>query len=128
MMKGETLEKIYVSDKIDNWSLIKTNSGYYSLRLGGFKKENEVSLENYSLLENNCNRKKIEAIFTDEEWVYIILDTNEVIASGYTKIDGKGNLKLGIKITEIKDYEEGFFQSNYMYSLLEGSDGWSMLI
>jgi hypothetical protein len=97
------------------------------MRLGGFKKENAINLENYRLLENNLTGRLIEDVFTDEEWVYIILDTNAVIVSGYTNIDENGTLNLGIKIAEKKDYEEGFFQAEYMHSLVLGSDGWSVM-
>ena len=129
IMKGEVIQDIYAANDNSEWTLVKTNRSLFSLRLGGFKKENNfVGLEGWTEVSFPYKNRKVEEIYTDEEWVYLLLEESGVIASGWTSIDLLGNMRQGVKFSNIDDYEPGFFESTYFSKLIQGPDGWSKII
>lgn len=128
-MKGEVVQSIYNANNNSEWTLVHTNRGLFSLRLGGFKKEmNFVGLENFTEVSFPYKNRRVEEIYTDEEWVYLLLEGGGVIASGWTSIDFLGNMRLGVKFSNISEYERGFFDSNHFSKLVQGPDEWSKII
>lgn len=125
-MRGEVIQNIFNPKNDEDWVLIETTQNLFSLRLGGFKKETNISqLENYDNLPFPYKNKKIKEVYTDEEWLYLLLEGGGVIASGWTDSNFSGDMRLGIKFSDIKEYEVGFFESDDMLKLKLGSDDWS---
>jgi hypothetical protein len=116
-MIGEIIKKIYQPQHEGEWFLVETYKNCYSLRLGGFKKVDRkcLNLDMFSTLEPaNHTNALVEAILSDEEWVYIILSNNYVIASGWTAIDNDGMPSLGVQFKNLNDYEDDFFDQDML--------------
>jgi hypothetical protein len=125
-VKGEIIQKIYNPEKDAEWVFVKTNYGLYSVRLGGFKREQSIdSLLNHKEVEFPYSGRVIEEIYSDEEWVYLILSGDGVIACGWIDVSFSGDMKLGVKFTDTSEYEPNFFQASFFSKLIEGDDGWS---
>ncbi len=123
-MKGEIIKNIYNPQGNEEWVLIETNKNIYSMRLGGFKIENDLNLNNYTSIDMPFKSDIINDIYTDEECVYLRLDSGNVIASGWVT-ELFGDMELGIKFTNVAEYEADFFESSFLFKLTIGSDGWS---
>ncbi|GAB2669369.1 hypothetical protein GCM10027036_23570 [Flavihumibacter cheonanensis] len=125
-MVGEVIQCVYKPKREDlDWILIKTTNDFYSMRLGGFKKEtNSISLIDYEEMEIPFKGGQVKEIYTDEEWVYLILNDGNIIVSGWTE-GGFGDMNLGIKFTSLSNYDDGYFQSPFLFKLIVGSDNWS---
>lgn len=125
-MIGDVIQCIYKPKDESGWVLIKTNKDFYSMRLGGFKKEADlVSVDNYDETEMPFEDGQIKEIYTDEEWVYLVLSDGNIVVSGWTEDEFGDEMNLGIKFTKLNDYDEGFFQSSLFYKLIIGDDNWS---
>lgn len=128
-MKGEAVLNIYKPENGSEWVLIETDKALYSLQLGGFKKEmNAEILNNHTELPFPYKGKFVQEIFTDEEWVYILLGEGGVIASGWVDVNFRGDLELGVIFNDITEYEPNFFQSALFSKLIVGADSWSKAI
>jgi hypothetical protein len=128
-MIGEKIANIYLPQSSDDWYLIGTERNLYSLRLGGFKKiaDSEVNLANYSKHDlNDYFDKTIEKVYSDDEWLYIILDTGQVIVSGWLSIDQDGNPSLGLSFKDLRDYEIDFFDGD-MSNIITDKNGDSII-
>jgi hypothetical protein len=127
-MIGEIIQYIYKPKDESGWFLIKTNQGFYSMRLGGFKKETGlVTLGNYEKIVMPYESGEVMDIYTDEEWVYLVLSNGNIVVSGWT--EGKfGDANLGIKFTKLNDYDDVFFQSKIFRRLTIGKDNWSQRV
>lgn len=128
-MKGEIIQNIYNPQSDEEWVLIETNKTLYSMRLGGFKVENNIHLCNsdshWEKITIPFNPTEIKNVYTDDEWVYLILDCGNIVAFGWVGIEIFGDMELGIKFTNITEYESDFFESSSLYKLTVDSDGWS---
>lgn len=124
-MIGDTIQCIYYPNNEADWILIRTDQGFYSMRLGGFRKETEFhSVANYEEDASPYRNSRVKEIYTDDEWVYLVLTDGNVIASGWTDLLGD-EMKLGIKFTNLDDYEADFFQLSIFRKLITGEDNWS---
>lgn len=125
-MREEIIECVFKPLKEDDWYLIKTDKGTYSLRLGGYKRE-DVPLQIFDYEEISCPYKgiKIKDIYSDDFWVFIILENGGVIASGETDISFSGETTLGVQFENIDDYDKGFFESEKLFYLTTSENGWS---
>ena len=126
MMREEIIECVFKPLKEDDWYLIKTDKGTYSLRLGGYKREDEP-LQIFDYEEISCPYKgvKIKDIYSDDFWVFIILENGGVIASGETDISFSGETTLGVQFENVDDYDKGFFESEELFYLTTSENGWS---
>lgn len=96
------------------------------MRLGGFRKDSDTAKnDNHEELELPFKNGRIQEIYSDGEWVYLILNDDRVIASGWTDVNFSGDLKLGVKFTKLLDYDLRFFESSSFSKLIVGSDNWS---
>ena len=129
-MTNEFIEKIYLPILDSEWVIVKTTSKYYSLRLGGFKHEDDIDgnklLQFYEQLDFSDEGSEIRAVYADDEWMYLVLEKEKVLVSGWVSIDSEGDLKLGLRIEDRSEYEPEFFDSEFLSKLKLGSDGWSL--
>lgn len=128
-MINEFIEEIYQPKDDSSWAVVKTNVAYYTLRLGGFKQEesfDKVVLDkSYEKVTAFSINPQIKKIFTDGEWLYMILDNHKVLVGGWIDITIQDELVLGVKIVDYSEYEDDFFDADYINSLKLGTDGWS---
>ena len=112
--------------KEDDWFLIKTNKETYTLRLGGYKRE-DIPPQIFDFEEMNCPFRglKVKDVYSDDFWVFIILENGGVIASGETDINFSGETTLGVQFENIDDYDKGFFESDELFYLTTSENGWS---
>ncbi len=129
-MRNENLKCIYIPKKNDDWVIIITEENVYTLRLGGFKLENDVNINNsnYKRIDfKNKGNTKITEIYTDEEWVYLVLANGQIIAHGWVNVNFFGEMELGVKIQDRSNYESDFFDNDDFDSIELGPDGWSKI-
>lgn len=125
-MIGEVIKNILSPKSNEEWVLIETDTSLFSLRLGGFKKEGHIQyLDKYVSMHLPFTNRKVKDIYTDDEWVYILLEGSWIIASGWTEVNLLGEMKLGVKFSDRKEYEDDFFDKSYLSKLVVGLDGWS---
>ena len=129
-MNKEKVLEIYKPINIKDWVKIKTNRSLFSLRLGGFKLEESDNIklsQEYKKVEfTSEGSTEVVKVFTDEEWLYIILANNIIIVSGWDQMDLLGEMRLGVRIDSISDYDEGFFEEDEdFFEIVMGHDGWS---
>lgn len=121
-MIGELIKTILIPKLEDEWVLIQTDRGLYSLRLGGFRKEPPLEdIDNYELLPCPYKNNKIESILSDDEWVYYITDQGGIIESGWTKINNIGEMELGVKFSSTEDYDSDYFSPENFFNLILNS-------
>lgn len=108
-MTGEIIINIYVPKK-EGWCIIEVDKANYSLRLGGYKVEEAVNSDLYEIIDLPFQYKRVEEIYSDDEWVYIIVESGYVISSGWVDVDQNGIPKLGLSVSELNDFEDGFFE------------------
>ena len=124
-MKGEIIQNIFNPEDSTKWILIKTNNGLYSMRMGGSKKENDDVISGVYKDIRFSKNVLIQEVYTDEEWVYLVLIDGQIIAHGWVEISFEGDMSLGLKFTNLSEYEPNFFQSSIFSKLITGYDGWS---
>lgn len=128
-MKEEIVEHIFSPLKEEDWILIKTNQGVYSLRFGGYKKENEIiQIFDYEELTFPYKGYKIKEVYSDDYWVFILLENEKIISFGEIDISFSGETKLGVQFESISDFDDGFFESGDLFTLTTGENGWSKRI
>ena len=114
-MLGEIIRNILMPTKTDEWVIIETYYNFYSLRLGGFKKAilKSTDLLSYkSVKEINYFDTKIVKIYGDDEWCYIILENDFVIATGCIDINQNGEISIGIYLKHLNNYESNYFKED----------------
>jgi hypothetical protein len=125
-MKNEILNHIYSPIQAGDWMLVKTNKGIYSLRLGGYRMEKEqVLVSAYEELYLPFKGFRIEKVYSDDYWMFILLENNSVISCGDVDISLAGEIKRGVEFEHVDNFDVGFFASEYLHQLVTGSDGWS---
>lgn len=128
-MIGEIIKTVLIPKNESDWVLIQTNNGFYSFRLGGFRFECQIdNVEKYKTLDCPYSNEPIKEVYTDDEWVYLLVGENGVIISGWINIDSDGEMNLGIKFSNRNEFEYDFFESEDLYQLTLNSDGWSKKI
>lgn len=130
MLNEAVVEVLVPKCNGNNWVILITNVACYSLRLGGFKKIDISSIDRlkYDFLEIPSAKNTVKDIFTDEEWLYIRLEDNNVIVSGWTLMGKDGELDLGIRFAGNREYDDHFFSSPDLYKVLVDSDGNSLIV
>lgn len=128
-MTGEIIKTILIPNNDDDWVLMKTNKNLYSFRLGGFKQEEPLDkIDNYDVLQCPFKNEQIKDVFTDDEYVYVLVGNDGLIVSGWTNISFSGEMNLGIKFSNIDEYGIDFFQIDELFRLSLDTDGWSKKI
>lgn len=123
-MKGEKILTILIPKLEDDWVLVQTDQALYSLRLGGFKRVKPIeSVDNYEIMPCPFKDRKIQNIYSDDEWVYYIVDGDGIIESGWTKVGLSGEMELGVKFSTLEDYGNKFFDSDDFFQLITDSNG-----
>ena len=123
-MKGEKVQTILIPKLEDDWVLIQTDKGLYSFRLGGFRCEESIdNINNYETLSCPYKGEEIQEVYTDDEWVYVLVGEGGIIASGWTNINQSGEMDLGVKFSSLKEYGLDFFDSDDLFSITSDSDG-----
>jgi hypothetical protein len=125
-MKGEIVQCIFKPVKKDDWVVLKTVQNTYTLRLGGYKKETGsiqiLDFEETTFPFKGC---KIVEVYTDDFWVYILLDSGGVISSGIVDMSFSGEAKLAVQFENISEYDKDFFLSENLFKLTTAETGWS---
>lgn len=125
-MKGELVQHILSPLKKDDWFVIITNNNTYTLRLGGYKIENiKIRFEYYSQLFINLNSSKIKEIYSDDFWVFIILENENILSFGEISIDSEGDSVFGIQLDDYAEFKETLLENNCLYRLVTSENGWS---
>ena len=125
-MQGEIVEAIYNPLKEHNWMVLKTDQHLYSLRLGGYRKEPApILMSEFDEVPFPYAGWKISEVYSDDFWVYILLDNGGVISSGELFITGDGQTHLSVQFDLLDDFDTDFFKSNDFFKLKTGESGWS---
>ena len=74
-MIGETILNIYAPKLEDDWFFLETNTGIYSLRLGGVKYETEIEKMLYNSFYISAIGKIISNVYTDD--FVVLIETEE---------------------------------------------------
>lgn len=127
MMRGEIVQCIFNPVKKDDWVVLKTNQNAYTLRLGGYKKESDpIQIFDFEELSFPFKGCEIREVYTDDFWVFILLDNGGVISSGEVDINFSGETKLGVQFEKVSDFDKDFFESVDLFKLSTAETGWSV--
>ena len=129
-MLGEFIRNILIPLEKDEWIIIKTDVNFYTLRLGGFKKrriESKDLLHYKALNEINYIHKKVTKLYTDDQWLYIFLENDFIIANGWGEINEDGEITQGIYFKHKKEYDANFFEEDF-FELKVDENGNSIII
>jgi hypothetical protein len=103
-MKGERIEAIFIPN-YEDWIVLKTNSQYYSLRLGGFINLEQIELAKYNNEDLPLINKTISKVYTDDFLILIeTIDGDAMKHSPYTSIDNEGVTSFGISYLTSSNY------------------------
>ena len=102
---------------------IQTDKTNYSLRLGGYKVEEGINSDLYQIIDLPFQCKKVEEIYTDDEWTYIIIESGYVISSGFVTIDQDGICGLDVRVSELDSFEDGFFDDDCYFKIHTDENG-----
>jgi hypothetical protein len=128
-MKNEKLSNVFIPLKDNDWFLIKTDSNTYSLRFGGYKIEHGViDFSKYEDLQTPFSDHMIKNVYSDDYWMFILLDNDGVISAGEVDISISGKTKLGVQFEKVSDFDEGFFGSRDLFELINEASGWSIKV
>lgn len=117
-MINEILSKFFIPKMDKDWFIIKTNKGFYSLRLGGFKKEYNFSPQEYiEDLDHDIYKTLITNVISDGFWIYIFLDNDLIISSGVGNVDSDGTNGLEVFFQNLSDFDKNFFDDEDFYNL-----------
>lgn len=122
-MKTTLITRIFTPKNIDNWFLFEVNRNLiFSFRLGGIIKEitQDIDFSDYTeIKEPDYVNVNIVKIYTDDFWVYMILENGNVISSGEVSIDSNGHTNLGLIFEKISDFETDFFDEDFSEIILD---------
>ncbi len=127
-MIGEVLLGIYQPQSDNDRFMLQTNEHYYSLRMGGFKRETEFTLQKYNSLPCTYIGLQILSIYTDDESVYILLESGDAITSSWVSISNEGIPSLGVFQESADELNLDFMNQEYCYKIEVGADGFSKRI
>ena len=126
-MKGETIQCIFYPTRKDDWVVLKTNGGSYTLRLGGYRKETDfIQIFEFDEIPFPFKGRTVKEVYSDDFWVYIVLDNGGVVSSGEVDISTSGETRLGVQFERITDFDNGFFDSDSLFKLVTDETGWSV--
>lgn len=116
------ISRIYAPKKAEDWFLFKINESLvFSFRLGGIKKEiiENIDFSNYTEINApDYVNVRLMKIYTDDFWVYMILENCNVISSGEVSIDSDGHTTIGLKFEKFSDFEADFFDDDFSEIML----------
>ncbi len=126
-MKNETLKRVFSPLKEEDWCLIKTDEHVYSLRYGGYRREDGViAYSNYRVIESPFEDMIIKEVYSDDHWLFILVDNDGVLSAGTVDISLSGETSLGVQFEKVSDFDKGFFESDDLVRLSTDESGWSV--
>ncbi|SHE56094.1 hypothetical protein [Chryseobacterium takakiae] len=114
-MTNEYFMKLYEPLNEDDWYIIQTNKGFYSIRIGGINVERKINIHRYKLFYEDIEAK-IKLAVTDGEWSYIILSNGKVLCFGFNYADEEG-ISFGVEIRNLEDFDDSFFAEDFFNSM-----------
>jgi hypothetical protein len=126
-MKNEILCNVFIPLKEDSWVLIKTNKSTYSLRYGGYRREDGfIVFFDYEELASPFESCMVIEVYSDDYWLFILLENDGVISAGEVDISFSGETRLGVQFEKVADFDNGFFGSEDLFKLTTGESGKSV--
>ena len=104
-LTGQKIEGIYYFENEDDWALLKTNMGFFELRLGGIKKTSEVRSDDL-IMDLPITGEIIKAAKTNDFSVYLELKSGGCIIHSDSIISGDGELSFGVDCLNEVEFKE----------------------
>ncbi|MCC2546339.1 hypothetical protein LJY25_07775 [Hymenobacter sp. BT175] len=105
-MVGEYIKDVLIP-KQDGWIVLRTNKQFYSLKLGGVDRIEQIELGQYDSVDFPLINKLVARVLTDE--FIILFETaggDAMIHSPDAFIDDEGNTSCGVTYLSEEEYQE----------------------